>query len=157
MIYRFSILITGESYVPITSKELNDYPIHIYSDWKKNDTFLRRGRLHRYDYGGSHLLHNSIFVDTEEERAKTIGDYLRFLKGEVGVLKDHGATEMEIAATVYIEKSRNFLLFTKKEMEQFVRCGDVSVRLDILYLNKKEYLHIQNNMIKERRSVDERL
>ena len=157
MIYRFSILITGESYVPITSKELQDEPIHIYSDWKKEDTFLQRGKCRRYDYGGSHLLHNSIFTITEEERAMSIRDYLYFLEKNGELLKEHGATEIEIAVTIYMEKSKRFLLFTKKEMEQLLRCGNIPVRLDILCLNKKEFLKVQNDMIAERKLVNERL
>lgn len=157
MIYRFSILITGESYVPIMSKELQGAPIHIYSDWKKDDTFQQRGRTRRYDYGGSHLLHNSIFATTEEEREKIIGDYLHFLERNADVLKAHGATEIEIAVTIYMEKSKRFLLLTRKEMEQLLRCGNTPVRLDILCLSKKEFLKVQNDMITERKLLNERL
>lgn len=42
-------------------------------------------------------------------------------------------------------------------MEQLLRCGNISVRLDILCLSKEEFLKVQNDMIKERRAVDERL
>ena len=157
MIYRFSILIIGESYVPITNKELQDDSIHIYSDWKKDDTFQQRGRTRRYDYGGSHLLHNSIFATTEEEREKIIGDYLHFLERNADVLKAHGATEIEIAVTIYMEKSKRFLLLTKKEMEQLLRCGNIPVRLDILCLSKKEFSKVQNDMITERNWTNERL
>lgn len=157
MIYRFSIFITGESYVPIKSKELQGYPLHIYSDWTKDDTFIQRRKCRCYDYGGSHLLHNSIGAITEEERVKCIGDYLQFLREKAEVLKEHGATEIEIAATIYLEKSTHFPLLTMREMEQLLRCGNISVRLDILCLSKEEFLKVQNDMIKERRAVDERL
>lgn len=102
-------------------------------------------------------MHHSIFANTEEERARCIGDYLHFLEEKADVLKEHGATEIEIAATVYMEKAKRFLLLTQREMEQLLRCGDISVRLDILCLSKEEYLEVQNDMIEERRRENERL
>lgn len=150
MIYRFSIFIIGESYIPLTNRELQDYHLQIYSSWKKGDTFQQRGKNRRYDYGGLHLLHNSIFAATEEERTKILEDYLYFLEENIGVLKGRGATELEIAATVYMEKSKRFLLLKKKEMERLLHCGNIPVRLDILYLSKKEYENVQNDMIRER-------
>ena len=150
MIYRFSIFIIGESYIPLTDKELHGCHLQIYSSWKKGDTFQQRGKCRRYDYGGSHLLHSSIFASTEEERAKIIGDYLYFLEENVGMLKERGATELEIAATVYLEKPKRFLLVKRMEMERLLHCGNIPVRLDILYLSQKEYEDVQNDMIKER-------
>ncbi len=150
MIYRFSIFITGESYIPLTKRELQDYHLLIYSSWKRGDTFQQRGKNHRYDYGGSHLLHSSIFVSTEEERTKVIEDFLCFIEENIEMLKGRGATELEIAATVYMEKPKRFLLLKKKEMERLLHCGNIPVRLDILYLSKKEYEDVQNDMIRER-------
>lgn len=150
MIYRFSIFIIGESYIPLTNRELQDYHLQIYSSWKKGDTFQQRGKNRRYDYGGLHLLHNSIFAATEEERTKILEDYLYFLEENIGVLKGRGATELEIAATIYLEKPKRFLLLKRMEMERLLHCGNIPVRLDILYLSKKEYENVQNDMIRER-------
>lgn len=150
MIYRFSIFITGESYVPLTDKELHGCHLQIYSSWKKGDTFQQRGKCRRYDYGGSHLLHSSIFASTEEERTKVIEDFLCFIEENIEMLKGRGATELEIAATIYLEKPKRFLLLKKMEMERLLHCGNIPVRLDILYLSKKEYEDVQNDMIRER-------
>ena len=150
MIYRFSIFITGESYIPLTNRELQDYHLQIYSSWKKGDTFQQRGKKRRYDYSCSHLLHSSIFVSTEQERTKIIEDYLYFLEENIGKLKRRGATELEIAATIYLEKPERFLLLKRMEMERLLHCGNIPVRLDILYLSKNEYENVQNDMIKER-------
>lgn len=144
MIYRFSIFVTGESYIPITSREFHDHPLRIYSDWIKDDTFLRRGKCYSYGYGGSHLLHNSIHAETEDERAQIIKDYIHFLEGNIGALKERGATDIELAVTVYMDKSGRFLLLTKQEMEQLLRCGNIVVSLDILCLSIKENLDIRN-------------
>ncbi len=157
MIYRFSLFITGESYIPITCKELQDNPLHIYSDWTKDDTYRQRGKSYRYGYGGSHLLHDSIYAITEEERAQIIGDILLFLERNTEIQKRHEATDVELSATVYLEKSERFLLLTKNEMEQLSRCGNISIRLDILCLSKKEFIDIQTDMIKERNLINERL
>lgn len=151
MIYRSSIFITGESYIPVTNQALQGYPLHIYSDWKNDDTFQQRGKCHPYGYGGSQLLHNSVYAETEEERARIIKDYIYFLEGNIDALKERGATEVEMAVTVYMDHSRRFLLLTNKEMEQLLRCRNVVVRLDILCLSKKEYMDIRNDMITERR------
>ena len=153
MIYRFSIFITGERYIPITSSELQKYSLHISSDWKKDDSYLRRGKCQIYGYGGSHILHDSIFAENKEERAKILGDYIRFLEDKSKTLIERGANEIELAATVYLEKSNHFLLLTRKEMEQLLHCSNISVRLDILCLNEKEYLSIKKEMIRERSIV----
>lgn len=150
MIYRFSIFITGESYIPLTNRELQDYHLQIYSSWKKGDTFQQRGKCRRYDYGGSHLLHSSIFASTEEERTKVIEDFLCFIEENIEMLKGRGVTELEIAATIYLEKPKRFLLLKRMEMERLLHCGNIPVRLDILYLSKKEYEDVQNDMIRER-------
>ena len=157
MIYRFSIFITGDSYTPITSRELHGHPLHVYSNWTKDDTFLRRGKCYLYNHGGSHLLHNSIFVENEEERAKIVEDYIHFLEVNTEVLKEHGATDVELAATIYMEKSQRFILLTQREMKELLHCGNVSVRLDILCMNKKELVNIKNYMIRERRMENEKL
>ena len=95
-------------------------------------------------------MHSSIFASTEEERTKVIEDFLCFIEENIEMLKGRGATELEIAATVYMEKSKRFLLLKKKEMERLLHCGNIPVRLDILYLSKKEYEDVQNDMIRER-------
>lgn len=41
-------------------------------------------------------------------------------------------------------------MMKKKEMERLLHCGNIPVRLDILYLSKKEYEDVQNDMIRER-------
>lgn len=137
MIYRSSIFITGESYIPVVGQELQDYPLHIYSDWTKDDTYQLRGRCRPYGYGASQLLHDSVYAETEEDRARIIKDYIHFLEENIDVLKERGATEVELAVTVYMDKSKRFLLLTKQEMERLQRCGNIVVRLDILCLSKK--------------------
>lgn len=157
MIYRFSIFITGESYAPLMNEELRNYPLHIYSNWTKDDTYQIRGHSHCYGYGGSHILHNSIFAFSEEERTKIIEDYLNFLERNVERLKHYGATEFEIAATIYMEESKRFLVMTRDEMARLLQCGNISFRLDIICLRTKDYKNIQNSMIIERGMRYERL
>lgn len=102
-------------------------------------------------------MHDSIYAITEEERAQIIGDILLFLERNAEIQKRHEATDVELSATVYLEKSERFLLLTKNEMEQLSRCGNISIRLDILCLSKKEFIDIQTDMIKERNLINERL
>ena len=150
MIYRFSLFVTGNSYSPITNEEIKNYPIHIYTDWTKNDMYRIRTKSYCYEYGGSHLLHDSIFATTEEDMGKIIRDYLTFLEENKELLQAHGATEINISATVYTTYSGRFLFLTTQEMSQLLHYENISISLDILCLKEEEMRGILQDMLNER-------
>jgi hypothetical protein len=151
MIYRFSIFITGDSYSPISDIELQDFPVYSYSAWKRNDAYHRNGQSFLYEYGGSQLLHNSVFAISEKERSQMVEDFVDFLDRAQPLLRAYGVEEIKISVVAYVSQNTHFVLFTKTEMDKLSRIDNIVVSLDVLCVEEEQLNSIYDELILERR------
>ena len=154
LIYRFTILISGIDYLPVSEETTDNKAIFVRDQWRKGDSFKIGGILYQHDNNTTVYAHNSVFAINEVERGQTVEDLVSFLEHYAPFFLQNGAEEITISIVVYISNTMRFLVLKKHEMERLLRSGNVVVSLDLHPMKETEIKRLQKQFIKEREKYE---
>ena len=154
IIYRYYLELRGKDLKPQNYSELLQRgDIHIFQKWSSGERFQLGKNFYEYDYGGIVLVHDKIFATTETDRKIIVRDFALFMQSIQGNLNSMNVTKLEFCITTYLDCKSRFIVLTQDELAKLASFI-VNVRIDILLLDKKQFINIIKNLFTEKEQYE---
>ena len=154
IIYRYYLELSGKDCCPQHYSELLQRgDIHIFQKWSSGEIFQLGKNFYEYDYGGIVLVHDKIFATTETDRKIIVRDFALFMQSIQGNLNSMNVTKVEFCITTYLDCKSRFIVLTQDELAKLASFI-VNVRIDILLLDKEQFINIIKNLFTEKEQYE---